>query len=229
MFLMRGTIVNVVAIFLGCSLGFILKSKFPEKIGKIVMQALGLASLLIGIQMALKTDNILLVIFSLVIGGVIGEMIGIEEGLERFGERVKLKFTSNATSERFVEGFVTASLLYCVGSMAIMGALKEGLSGNPDILYTKSLLDGLTSIAFTAAMGIGVLFSVIPVFLYQGGITLLAQLIKDFLSPEIINEMTAVGGILILGIGFGLLEIKKIKIGNLLPSILIAAFLAAIF
>jgi uncharacterized membrane protein YqgA involved in biofilm formation len=226
---MKGTIVNVIAIFLGCSVGFILKSKFPEKIGKIIMQSLGLASLLIGAQMALKTNNILLVIFSLVIGGVIGEIIGIEEGLEIFGERVKLKFKSNDSSERFVEGFVTASLLYCVGSMAIMGALKEGLSGNPDILYTKSLMDGVTSLAFTAAMGIGVLFSVIPVFLYQGGITLLARLIKDFLSPEIINEMTAVGGILILGIGFGLLEIKKIKIGNLLPAILVVALLATIF
>jgi len=226
---MKGTIVNVIAIFLGCSVGFILKGKFPENISKIVMQALGLASLLIGIQMALKTNNILLLIFSLVIGGIIGEIMGIEEGLERFGERVKLKFKSNTTSEKFVEGFVTASLLYCVGSMAIMGALKEGISGNPDILYTKSLLDGLTSIAFTAAMGIGVLFSVIPVFLYQGGITMLARLIKDFLSPEVINEMTAVGGILILGIGFELLKIKKIKIGNLLPAILIAAFLAVIF
>jgi uncharacterized membrane protein YqgA involved in biofilm formation len=226
---MKGTIVNVIAIFVGCSMGFILKSKFPDKIGKVVMQALGLASLLIGVQMALKTNNILLVIFSLVIGGVIGEVIGIEEGLERFGERVKLKFKSNDTSERFVEGFVTASLLYCVGSMAIMGALKEGLSGNPDILYAKSLMDGVTSLAFTAAMGIGVLFSVIPVFLYQGGITLLSRLIKDFLSPEIINEMTAVGGILIVGIGFGLLEIRKIKIGNLLPAILVAALLAAIF
>jgi len=226
---MKGTIVNVVAIFLGCSVGFILKSKFPERIGKIIIQTLGLASLLIGAQMALKTNNILLVIFSLVIGGVIGEIIGIEEVMEKFGERVKLKFKSKDTSERFVEGFVTASLLYCVGSMAIMGALKEGLSGNPDILYTKSLLDGLTSVAFTAAMGIGVLFSTVPVFLYQGGITLLAQLIKDFLSPEIINEMTAVGGILILGIGFGLLEIRKIKIGNLLPAILVAALLAVIF
>ena len=226
---MKGTVVNVIAIFLGCFVGYILKSKFPEKIGKIVMQALGLSSLLIGMQMALKTDNILLLIFSLVIGGIIGEIIGIEEGLERFGEIVKLKLKNNTTSERFVEGFVTASLLYCVGSMAIMGALKEGLSGNPDILYTKSLLDGITSIAFTAAMGIGVVFSAIPVFLYQGGITLLARLIKDFLSPEIINEMTAVGGILILGIGFGLLEIKKIKIGNLLPAILVAALLAAVF
>jgi len=226
---MKGTIVNVIAIFLGCSVGFTLKSRFPKKIGKIVMQALGLASLLIGAQMALKTNNILLVIFSLVIGGVIGEIIGIEEGLERFGERVKLKFKSNDSSERFVEGFVTASLLYCVGSMAIMGALKEGLSGNPDILYAKSLLDGVTSLALTAAMGIGVLFSVMPVFLYQGGITLLSRLIKDLLSPEIINEMTAVGGILILGIGFGLLEIRKIKIGNLLPAIIVAALLAAIF
>jgi uncharacterized membrane protein YqgA involved in biofilm formation len=225
----KGTIVNAVAIFLGCSVGLILKSKFPEKIEKIIMQALGLASLLIGMQMAIKADNILLVIFSLVIGGVIGEIIDIEAGLERFGERIKRKFKSNNTSERFVEGFLTASLLYCVGSMAIMGAIKEGLSGNPDILYAKSLLDGVTSIAFTAAMGIGVLFSAIPVFLYQGGITLLARTIKDFLSPEIINEMTAVGGILIWGIGFGLLGIKKIKVGNLLPAILVAAFLAAIF
>ena len=226
---MKGTIVNVLAIFLGCSVGLILKSKFPEKIEKIIMQVLGLASLLIGMQMAIKADNILLVIFSLVIGGVIGEIIDIEAGLERFGERIKRKFKSNNTSERFVEGFLTASLLYCVGSMAIMGAIKEGLSGNPDILYAKSLLDGVTSIAFTAAMGIGVLFSAIPVFLYQGGITLLARTIKDFLSPEIINEMTAVGGILIWGIGFGLLGIKKIKVGNLLPAILVAAFLAAIF
>lgn len=226
---MKGTIVNVVAIFLGCSVGLILKSKFPEKIEKIIMQALGLASLLIGMQMAIKADNILLVIFSLVIGGVIGEIIDIEAGLERFGERIKRKFKSDNTSERFVEGFLTTSLLYCVGSMAIMGAIKEGLSGNPDILYAKSLLDGVTSIAFTAAMGIGVLFSAIPVFLYQGGITLLARTIKDFLSPEIINEMTAVGGILIWGIGFGLLGIKKIKVGNLLPAILVAAFLAAIF
>jgi uncharacterized membrane protein YqgA involved in biofilm formation len=225
----KGTVVNVVAIFLGCSAGFILKSKFPEKIEKIIMQALGLASLLIGMQMAIKADNILLVIFSLVIGGVIGEIIDIEAGLERFGERIKRKFKSDNTSERFVEGFLTASLLYCVGSMAIMGAIKEGLSGDPDILYAKSLLDGVTSIAFTAAMGIGVLFSAIPVFLYQGGITLLARTIKDFLSPEIINEMTVVGGILIWGIGFGLLGIKKIKVGNLLPAILVAAFLAAIF
>lgn len=226
---MKGTIVNVIAIFLGCSVGFILKSKFPEKIGKIIMQALGSASLLIGMQMALKASNILLIIFSLVIGGIIGELVGIEEGLERFGEKIRSRFKGNTASERFVEGFITASLLYCVGSMAIMGALKEGLSGNPDILYAKSLLDGVTSIAFTAAMGIGVLFSTIPVFLYQGGITLLARLIKDFLSPEVINEMTAVGGILILGIGFGLLEVKKIKVGNLLPAILVAAILATIF
>ncbi len=225
---MKGTLVNVVAIILGCLIGFILKSKFPEKLGKIVMQALGLVCLIIGIQMALQISSILLMIFSLVIGGAIGEFIGIEEKLTGFGEKIKGRFKINAVSERFVEGFVSASLLYCVGSMAIMGALEEGLSGNPEILYTKSLMDGISSIALTAAMGIGVLFSTIPVLFYQGGITLLAQLIRDFLSPEVINEMTAVGGVLILSIGFDLLEIRKIRTGNLLPAILIAAFLALI-
>ena len=222
---MKGTIVNSAAIVLGCSIGFFLKSKFPEKIRKIIIQALGLSSLLIGMQMALKTDNILLVIFSLVVGGIIGEILKIEESLERLGNKLKSKFSNNTSSERFVEGFITATLLYCVGSMAIVGALKEGLSGNPDILYAKSLLDGITSIAFTAAMGIGVLFSAIPTFLYQGGITILARVIKDFLTPEMISEVTAVGGVLVLGIGFSLLEIKKIRVGNFLPAILIAVLL----
>ena len=226
---MKGTIVNVIAIFFGCAMGIILKNKFPRNIEKIIMQALGLISLLIGAQMAIKANNILLVIFSLFIGGIIGEVIGIERGLEKFGENIKKRFKGNVNTERFVEGFLTTSLLYCIGSMAIMGAIKEGLSGNPDILYAKSLLDGVTSVALTVAMGIGVLFSAIPVFLYQGGITLLARTVKDFLSPEMINEMTAVGGILILGIGLGLLEIKKIKVGNLLPAILIAALLYPIF
>ncbi|MEA1940554.1 MAG: DUF554 domain-containing protein [Candidatus Caldatribacteriota bacterium] len=226
---MEGTIVNVIAIIIGCSIGFLLRSRFPEKIRKIIMQALGLSSLLIGMQMALKTSNILLVIFSLVIGGLIGEIIGIEEGLERVGEKIKSKLSDNTSSEKFIEGFITASLLYCVGSMAIVGSLEEGLSGNHDILYAKSVLDGVSSVVFTAAMGIGVLFSAIPVFLYQGGITLLARLIKDYLTPEMISEVTAVGGILVLGIGFSLLEIKKIKVGNLLPAILIAVLLVMVF
>lgn len=227
--LLRGTLVNVGAIGAGCLIGIILKDKFPEKIRKIIMQSLGLSSLLIGMQMALKTENILIVIFSLVIGGLIGESLNIENRLERLGEKIKTKFKRTKPGDRFIEGFVAASLLYCIGSMAIMGALEEGLSGNSNILFAKALLDGVTSIAFSAAMGLGVLFSALPVFIYQGGITLLAQFIKDFLSPEVIKEMTATGGILILGIALGLLEIRKIKTGNLLPAILVAALLASFF
>jgi len=226
---MKGTIVNVIAIIAGSSIGFILKNKFPEKVNNIIMQALGLCSLLIGMQMALKTANILLVIFSLVIGGIVGELIGLEDGLEKIGKKLKTKFSGKVSSKRFVEGFITTSLLFCVGSMAIVGSLQEGLNGNPELLYTKSLLDGITSIAFSAAMGLGVMFSAIPTFLYQGGITLLAHLIRDFLTLEVINEITGVGGILVLGIGFNLLELKKIKVGNLLPSLLIVFLLAQLF
>jgi len=227
--LFRGTLVNVGAIGAGCLIGIVLKNRFPEKIRKIIMQSLGLSSLLIGMQMALKTENVLILIFSLVIGGVIGECLHLEDGLERWGEKIKIKLQNINPDDRFIEGFVTASLLYCIGSMAIMGALEEGLNGNSDILFAKSLLDGVTSIAFSAAMGIGVLFSAFPVLIYQGGITLLAQFIKDLLSPEVIKEMTATGGVLILGIALGLLEIKKIKTGNLLPAILVAALLASFF
>ena len=226
---MKGTIVNIIAIIVGSAIGFILKNKFPEKVNNIIMHALGLCSLLIGMQMALKTDNILLVIFSLVIGGIVGELIGLEDGLEKIGKKMRTKFSGKTSSKRFVEGFITASLLFCVGSMAIVGSLQEGLNGNPEILYTKSLLDGITSIAFSAAMGLGVMFSAIPTFLYQGGITLLAHLIRDFLTLEVINEITGVGGILVLGIGLNLLELKKIKVGNLLPSLLIVFLLAQLF
>jgi len=226
--IITGTIVNVLAIIAGCALGLTLKKRFPEKIHQIIIQGLGLCSFLIGMQMALKSSNILLTIFSLVIGGIIGELIGIESKLDKLGNQLKLKFSGKDSNDRFAEGFITASLLYCVGSMAIVGSLQEGLNGNPDILYTKSLLDGMTSIAFSAAMGLGVVFSAIPTFLYQGGLTLLARVFKDFFTPEMINEITAVGGILVLGIGFNLLEIRKIKVGNLLPSLLIV-FLLTIF
>ncbi|GAB4116024.1 MAG: DUF554 domain-containing protein [Candidatus Caldatribacteriota bacterium] len=225
--IIRGTLVNVSAIGLGCLIGIILKNRFSEKIRKVTMQCLGLASLLIGMQMALKTENVLIVIFSLVIGGVIGEILCLEDRLERLGERIKSRLKNTNSTDRFVEGFVTASLLYCIGAMAIMGALEEGLNGNSDILYAKSLLDGVSSIAFSAAMGLGVLFSALPVLVYQGGITILAQFIKDFLSPAVIREMTASGGILILAISMGLLEIKRIKTGNLLPAILVAALLTS--
>ena len=226
---MTGTAVNVIAIIVGSAIGLTIKNKFPEKIHHIIMQGLGLSCFLIGMQMALKTSNLLLIIFSIVIGGIIGELIGIESGLEKIGHQLKMKFSRKNSNEKFVEGFITASLLYCIGSMSTVGAVQEGLNGNTDILFAKSLLDGVTSIAFSAAMGVGVMFSAIPTFLYQGGLTLLAQVLKDIFTPEMINEITAVGGIIILGIGFNLSEIKKFKVANFLPSLLIAFFLSLYF
>jgi len=176
---------------------------------------------MIGIQMAIRGSQILLIILSLVFGGMIGETIDIEKRLDQFGERMKNLFKQQKGKEKFSEGFITASLLYCVGSMAIMGAIEEGINGNPDILLAKSALDGISSIIFTASLGIGVIFSTIPVFFYQGTITQIAVLAKNGISPEMIQEMTAVGGVLIIGLALGILGIKKVKVANLLPSLLI--------
>lgn len=227
---MIGTLVNCTAIIFGCILGLILKEHFPLRIGSILFQGIGLVTLLLGVQMAIQANDILLIILSLVIGGIIGEAIDVEKRLDNAGENIKsfFKHIHIKEKEKFAEGFITASLLYCVGSMAVMGAIEEGISGNPDILIAKSVLDGISSIIFTASLGIGVLFSTIPVLIYQGTITKIAFLAKNWITTDIINEMTAVGGILIIGLSFGILEIKKIKIANLLPSLLMITVLVAL-
>jgi uncharacterized membrane protein YqgA involved in biofilm formation len=224
---MFGTIVNVAAIIFGSVVGILFNRFISEKVKKILFQALGLSTLLIGIQLSLKTNNPLIVIFSLVIGGIIGETIGIEERLTSFGEFLKKKIKSKDSN--FVEGFVSASLIFCVGAMAILGSIEDGINGNQTILYTKSLLDGITSIAFSSALGIGVAFSSIPIIIYQGAITFFASYIKTYLTSGAIAEMSATGGLLIIGISLQLLDIKKLKVSNLLPSIIVAAVLALIF
>jgi len=225
---MIGTIINSLAIIFGCIIGLILKGHFPKRIGIILFQGIGLTTLVIGIQMALQASEILFIILSMVIGGIIGEAIDIEKRLDHLGNRIKKIFKKQEGKERFTEGFITASLLYCVGSMAVMGAIEEGINGNPDILLAKSALDGISSIIFTASLGIGVLFSAIPVFLYQGTITQIAQLVKAWITTDMVNGMTAVGGILIIGLALGILEIKKIKVANLLPSLLVILIFTAI-
>jgi hypothetical protein len=225
---MFGTIVNSLAIIIGCIIGLILKGHFPERISVILFQGIGLVTLVLGIQMVIQAQEIIMIIIALVLGGIIGEIINIEERVDRWGEKIKIIFGQQKTKEKFTEGFITASLLYCVGSMAVMGAIEEGINGNPDILLAKSALDGISSIIFTASFGIGVLFSTIPVFLYQGTITKIAIIVKNWITADMINEMTAVGGILILGLALGILEIKKLKIANLLPSLLIILLLTAI-
>jgi hypothetical protein len=214
-----GTIVNTLAIIVGSLLGIVFRDGIPKKYHVTVMQAISLSVILIGIKMALKTDAVLLVIFSLVIGSILGEFLKIEERLENLGKLLETKFAK--AGDGIAKGFVVASLVYCVGSMAIVGSMESGLTGNHQTLFAKSALDGLSSIIFASTFGIGVLFSSISVFVYQGFITLTSSLMKPFLIPPVINQMSGVGGLLIMAIGLNLLEIQKIKVGNMLPAIFI--------
>jgi len=226
-----GTLVNVVAIVIGTIAGLIIKSGIPEKIRNTVMHALGLAIVMIGISGALagifrispegtlQRDYILLLIISLVVGGVIGEIIDIDKNLERLAIFIQKKFNSNDSN--FIQGFVSSTLLYCVGAMAVVGSLEEGLFNNPATLFAKSVLDGVSAVIFSATLGIGVLFSAIPVGLYQGSITFLATFVRPWLNPVVISQTSMVGSVLIFAIGLNLLNITKLKIANLLPSIFI--------
>lgn len=214
---MLGTVVNAAAIIIGSLLGLLLKGGIPDKFKVTMMQAISLAVILIGLKMAFRSNQILLIIFSLVIGGVTGELLKIEDRLEGLGNRLEKRFSKKGNG--ISRGFVVASLIFCIGSMAIVGSLESGLSGNHQTLFAKSALDGISSIVFASTLGIGVLFSAVSVFVYQGTITLTASAVKVFLIPVVIDQMTAVGGLLIVAIGINLLEIKKINVGNMLPAI----------
>jgi hypothetical protein len=174
--------------------------------------------------MALGTQNLILIVGSLVGGGIIGQIIGIEEWLERVGEKLKKKVGSSSSS--FVLGFVTASLLFCVGPMTVVGSLEDGFARDADLIYIKSLMDGVAAIALSATMGVGVIFSAITVFIIQGMLTYLGMAMGDFIGSGVLNEISAVGGVLILGIGFNILDIAKIKVGNFLPALIMAALLS---
>ena len=224
--MLLGTVVNVAAIAIGTLIGLVLKQRLPERITSIVMQGLGLVTALIGVKMIIVTENVLVVLVSIVVGGVFGELLHIEARLDAFGAKVEAKFSREKGT--FAKAFVTSSLLYCVGPMAILGALQDGLRGDYSILLTKSGLDGVASVAFASTLGVGVLFSAIPLALYQGGITVGASMLEPFLSSSIVNAMTATGGLLILGIALNILQVTKIRVGNLLPAILIAAALASL-
>ncbi|MFW5985140.1 MAG: DUF554 domain-containing protein [Halanaerobiaceae bacterium] len=223
---MIGTIVNTAAIIIGGSLGTVIGSKLKERYKSTAMQGLSLAVLLIGFSMALDTNNVSIIIFSLLLGGLIGEFLKIEARLQNIGHWFEKRLKGQG---QVAEAFVQTSLIYCVGAMAIMGAIQDGLINDPSTLYAKSMLDGFTSIAFSSTLGIGVILSAIPVFLYQGSISLLAGYLKPLLTDPVITEMTATGGMLIVAIGINLLEITKIKVGNLLPAIFVAVILASLF
>lgn len=224
--ILLGTIVNVLLILVGSILGILLKRGIEKRYEDLIMSALGLVTAVIGITFAIKSQNMLIVVVSLVIGALIGEWIDIDSKLNKVGDWLKDKVKGKGgpgleEESRIGEGFVTATLLFCVGSMAIMGALDSGLRGDHTILYTKSIMDGISALIFASSMGIGVALSAFPILIYQGGIALMAQTVQPYLSDAMMIEMNAVGGILLIGIGLSLLDIKRIKVSNLLPALII--------
>ncbi len=224
---MTGTLVNASAIVAGGLIGVTLRKGIPERVGNTVMQGVGLTVILLGMQMALQTQNPLVVIGSIVLGAIIGELIDIEYWLNRLGQFLENRVGGHSRGD-MARAFVTASLLYCVGAMAIMGAIEDGLTGQPNTLFAKSILDGVTAVILSSTLGIGVLFSAVSVFIYQGAITLGAAWVAPVLSERVIAELTATGGLLILAIALNILGLTKIRVGNLLPAIFIAAFAAII-
>lgn len=221
-----GTLINALAVIVGSLLGMALGRRFPDHIRGIVFQGLGLAVLLIGLQMALKVQQPLLMIFSISIGGIIGELVGLENQFNRLGDGLKRLVKSK--NSLLTDGLVTASLIFCVGSMSIIGAFDEGLRGDHSVLLTKSVLDGFTSIVLASTYGLGVLLAFITVLVYQYGLTLLAGLAQGIFTIGLINELTAVGGLLIMGIGLNLLQVASIRISNLLPALIVIVILVKI-
>lgn len=219
---MIGTLINCAAIILGSAVGLLFRKGMKKKISDTVMQGVGLCVLLIGFSGALETQNTLLVIISMVIGGVVGAWIDIDDKMNRLGAFAQRKLTREGDEgNTFAKGFVTASLIFCVGAMAVVGALDSGIRGDHSTLIAKSMLDGVTSLLLASTLGIGVMLSAVPILLYQGGIALLGTVIAPFLSAEVITEMSAVGGLLIAGIGINMTLEKDIKVANLLPAIII--------
>lgn len=229
MFLL-GTVVNGLLIIIGTLIGKLLH-RIPESMKTTVMYAIGLSVMVLGLQMGLKSENFLIVIISLVMGAVLGEWMQLEEKLNSLGLWLEKKIGSSGKGS-ISEGFVTATLIFVIGAMAIIGALDSGIRGDHDVLYTKAMIDGFTSIILTTTLGIGVIFSAIPVMLYQGLIALFATQIDRFipqaLMDQFIVEMTATGGIMIFAIGLNLTGMVKIKVANLLPGIIVTGIIVTV-
>jgi uncharacterized membrane protein YqgA involved in biofilm formation len=224
---MEGTFVNVAAVLLGGTAGLAMRRRFPERMRETVMMGIGLATVLIGVQMSLQTKNVLGIIVSLAVGAVAGESVHIEEGLEALGRWAEQRVGSANATGSVATAFVTSSLLFCVGPMTILGSIQDGLGQPPVLLYTKSLLDGISAMAIGAALGAGVLLSAGTILAYQGAITLAAGAVQAVLSEEMTRELSATGGILIVGLGLGILQIRRIRVGSLLPALVVSVLITA--
>lgn len=225
-----GTLANCVAIIIGALLGVFCKRGLPEKWQETMMSSIALCILIIGVQMALKTQNIIIVIFSLVLGAIVGEILDIEAAMNRLGQYLgnKLSQGDGSAAAAIAAGFVNASILFCSGAMAILGSIQDGLAADHTTLFAKATLDGLISLILSANLGIGVILSALSVGIYQGSITLLAGVVGPLVTEAMLAEITASGGIMIMAIGCNMLKISSIRIGNLLPGMLFAAVITAL-
>ncbi len=224
---MLGTYINMGSIVAGSAIGVAVGTRLPERIRLTVLHGLGLLTILVGLQMALDTKNVLVVLGAVLLGGVLGEVLKLSEGLEKLGDFLQSRM-SGGRGGTFGEGFVMASLVFCIGPMAILGSIEDGLRGDYRLLTIKALLDGFASIAFSASLGWGVALSALSIFIYQGGITLFASILSQLLTAPMITEMTATGGLIIVGIGFKLLDLKQIRLASFLPALAIAPLIVAV-
>ncbi|MGI6333141.1 MAG: DUF554 domain-containing protein [Saccharofermentanales bacterium] len=223
---MLGVIVNTIAVIVGSLLGLIFHKAVPERIVKAVMIGIGLCTIYIGISNMLKGENTLILIISLVIGAIIGTLLDIDGAITRVGDSLTRRFGKKGKTSSLTEGFVTASLLFCIGAMTIVGSLNSGLTGDHEMIFTKSLLDLISAIMLSASLGIGVLFSAAFVFVFQGAIVMLATTLQPFLTSHAIAELTCVGSVIILALGLNILGITRLKVANYLPAIIVAPILA---
>ncbi len=230
---MTGTFINVATVLIGGSLGLIFGARLPDRLKATVIAGMGLFTIAIGLQMFLNTGNSIIVLASLLVGALLGEWWKIEDRLQSLGQVLEKRFSSTQVdadgkiienpSSKFVRGFLTTSLLFCVGPLSILGSIQDGLTGDYKLLAVKSILDGFAALAFASSLGVGVLFSVVVILVYQGGITLLAAQLNAIVTQSMMNELTAAGGVILMGLAISsLLEIKKIRAGNFLPALAIA-------
>lgn len=217
--LVFGTVVNSIAVIVGGLMGLLLGKGIKEDSRNTLMDGIGLSLMVIGITSGIKSENVLLLVSSIVIGAMIGERVNIEKRLDNMGNSLQSKFGKE--DSQFSKAFVTAFLVCCAGAMSIVGSIESGIDGNHTTLLVKSILDGVLCLLLASTMGVGVLFAAIPVFIYQAILTLIASGVGDLLTPAIVNEMSSVGGMLIIAIGINVLELKKIRVANMIPAIFI--------
>ena len=224
---MIGTLVNVATVIIGGMIGLLFNSKVPKRFIDIAFNGIGIFTLILGVSMAIESKQQLFMVFSIIIGSIIGEGIDLDKQLNRLSERLKKRLKTKDSN--FTTGLITAFLLFCMGSMTILGAIEEGVNHSPELLLTKATMDGFAALALASTLGIGVVFSVVPLFIFQGGLTLLASYLQNYLNDPMIAELSAVGGVLLIALALNILEVKTIKVMNMLPSLLVIILFMVIY